>query len=239
MTLATTTQLGRSLLVLLLGTVLAAGLWLLGLGDIAWIGFIAAAVWWTPMDTDRVDHRSLPAVLSDDPLTSTSVTDLDPGGYRLIPDLSQVKVHATKLKYLRVNATVGQLRGVAEVRDVDGRRELSIHAAAPVVAFHSGNPRRDVHVLQSAFLDARSWPWITYSLDRSTWPSDRIGGMLTVRDARHEVVWRLAEVCVSRDGDLRVRATTTLSRSAFGVSGYRWLVGDQVRVTVDATVRPE
>lgn len=223
-------HLNRSLAVLLLGTFLAAGLWVLGLGGLAWMGFVAAAFSWPALDANPA-----PA----DAPTCVPVVDPAAGSYTLVPELSSIRLRVTKLRWVRVTATLGQLHGAVELAEVDGRGELSVEAAAPVVTFRSGNARRDVHVLQPVFLDARAHPWVTYTLERGPWPGERMKGTLTVRGTSLDVEWRLDAVRPGEhDGDLEVHARTTISRTAFGVTGYRWLVGDRVDVTVDATVRP-
>jgi len=223
-------HLHRSLVTLLLGTGLAACLWLLGFGGIARMGFVAAAVSWPALD-------ARPAAA--DAPTSMPLVDPTAGSYTLVPELSRIRLRVTKLRWLRVTATLSRLRGACELGEVGGRGELSVEAAVPVATFRSGNARRDVHVLQPVFLDARAHPWATYTLERGPWPTDRLTGRLTVRGTSHAVDWRLDAVRPGEhDGDLAVRASTAVSRTAFGVTGYRWLVGDRVEVTVDATVRP-
>jgi polyisoprenoid-binding protein YceI len=129
--------------------------------------------------------------------------------------------------------------GQALVTDDPGSCRTTVSTAA--ASFATGNPTRDRHVRGPAFLDSASAAHLTFA---STLVSRRpdgvwdVAGTLTVRGVAAPVSFVVDDWYVRDDGQVVAAVQGTVSRSALGVRGYRWLVGDRVRVDARIVLVP-
>jgi polyisoprenoid-binding protein YceI len=106
------------------------------------------------------------------------------------------------------------------------------------VAAHlrTSNMTRDAHVASAAFLDSAKFPeirFVAHSIRPTAefaWVCD---GQLTVRGIAHPQRWAVSVHPSSTEDVLSASVSGTVSRGDFGVSAYRWLVGDRVEVFVE------
>ena len=119
-------------------------------------------------------------------------------------------------------------------------RFYQAHVAASVATatFNTRNSARDRHVIGPAFLDARHHP--TLRFDGSVAPDHRtVAGTMTIRGIEAPVTFLIRNVNWSRQQRrLHVSIKTTLQRSTFGVTAYRWLASDDIVVRVQASLVP-
>lgn len=156
-----------------------------------------------------------------------------PGRYVVDPRNTVVHFTVRKLGLFPVRGTFPGASGTLDVSDDVLRSRLV--AAVPAAGFTTRNPRRDRHVIGPAFLDATRHLTLRFE---SSEVRAAAGGKWTVVGSMivHGVavpVLFSARV-VATNGRLTVGAETTVRRSSFGVSAYRWLASDDVHVLVDA-----
>ena len=111
----------------------------------------------------------------------------------------------------------------------------SVWATVDANSFESGNARRDGDVISAALLDAESHPDIVFrsSLVRGDGDSWVVTGDLTIHG-----MTRPLELAVStteaEGGTARISAAARLDRRQFGITGKRGMVGNDVRLLIDA-----
>lgn len=259
------TRLRQGAVVLAVGTLLAAVLWWVGGAEYAWLGYlIAAMTWagWGPAGAAPVAAGPLASAASSGSGSATSgepvrLTGLPEGCYDVLPGASRVTVRVRKLRVLTVRAGLDDPSGALVL--AGGQVTASVDLAA--ATFHSGSPRRDVHVLGPDFLDARRHPTLRFTTgpahagaqhpdgasavlvrDRA----DRLGtrtstdgsvvqvsGHLEVRGERAPIVWTVTDLTHDPvTHEVRGRATTSVRRSELGMQKLLWLAGDEVDVEV-------
>lgn len=126
----------------------------------------------------------------------------------------------------------------------------SVSIEIDVASIDTRNPQRDAHLRSPDFFDAANHPQITFrttAVRRSEQGLVAIGP-LTVRGTTKETQFTLTPAGAGKDSQGRARlgfrATTTLSRSAFGVSwsqvyeGGSVVVADDVEVVLDLQLIP-
>ena len=120
------------------------------------------------------------------------------------------------------------------VAQVDGR--------ALFIEVGSVNTRNDVRddFLRKIFFNVKRYPYITFTVSRVVFDDQgprRIIGEISLRGTTQPVVFEvlpLDQPTVSSNGATLVwRATTTIQRSAFGLTGLSALVSDEVDIMVD------
>lgn len=171
-------------------------------------------------------------------MTSTitaSVTIPVAGHYRLDPERTTITFGTRHLFGLGAVRGGFRLReGTIRVRDP--LEASSATATISAASFQTGTMGRDVSVRSPRFLDAEHHPGITFTstgLDR-----DDVGwvlrGALTVRGTTRPLDVRVEQL--RQDGTrLRLTATASVDRYAFGITALRGLAGRRLRLTLDVT----
>ena len=227
------TPIRRTAVALLTGAISAFALWVVGLEQLAWLGFFVSAVWWA----SPASQRHVPAETRSGGFLPAALAEVAPGTYDVVAAETTVEVRARKLRYWTVRADLSPVTGTVRVGTPTAASE--IRASVPAATFRSGNPRRDMHIIGPQFLGAERYPHLRYHsvTVRVLGPSlVESVGELTVRGVSRPVAWLVDGIATAPGGStFRLRARTTIVRSDFGLTSYRWLVGDSVDVDVDLT----
>ena len=141
------------------------------------------------------------------------------------------------------NLGVRRVRGVVPVQagsvttDADGR-VLCVRAVLDAAGVDTANARRDRDLRAPRLLGVEQVPTWSFEADGGEQDGDgwRVTGLLTVRRPC-AVVLSVGPAVPMPDGDLRVRATTSLDRRDAGVRAPRVLVGRHVEVELDVVLR--
>ncbi len=224
----------RTAAALMTGAMVAVALWVVGLEQLAWLGFFASGIWWA-LPTSPAGP--VPASARPAGLLPATVDDVAPGTYDVVSAETTVEVRARKLRHWTVRANLSPVTGAVLVGTTTEASQ--VRASIPAATFRSGNSRRDVHIIGPQFLDAQRYPHLRYHSQtvRVLGPSlVESVGELAVRGVSRPVTWRVDGITWSPGGStFRLRARTTIRRSDFGLTTYRWLVGDSVDVDIDLT----
>ena len=225
-----------------LGAGTCAVLWLVGFPTLGWLGFVFAALVWPtlrprggiePLD----EHAGNTATHHADP-GDAAVPELVAGRYRICGAESRVTFTVRKLGLFTVRGSLANLQGQAEVDRAGGCRfEASVDAAT----LQTRNTHRDRHVVGKAFLHTERYPSISargeLTVRALALPSSQTA-QVAICGVTQPVTITIHSAAVLADRDLRVVAETVVHRSRFGVTGYRWLVGDTIGVRIEAAVEP-
>lgn len=242
MTMSTSTAaVLKTCVVLLVGAALFAGLYWAGLREVAWIGFVVAGLMWNAVPSgrpgdfgDTIEGKRGNHQGGDDVMHPIAFTDLKRRTYVATPG-TRVTIRVPKLRLFTVRAGLDQVSAAVEVDPATGH--LDVRGSVPVGTFRSGNARRDIHVLGPAFLDASSHPSIRFhstGVELAAGGRAVITGDLTLHGHTLPVTWDVANLTANRSGTaVRAVAETSISRSAWGMTAWRWLAGDVVQVRVD------
>ncbi|MET8150711.1 YceI family protein [Actinoplanes sp. NPDC049668] len=161
-----------------------------------------------------------------------------PGTYRIDPRRSTVRFTATHVFGLKPVDGTFKIRSGTLV--VAARPELStVSAELDSASFTTDDKRRDADVRGRRFLAADAHPVIGFRSTGLTRTAEgwRLAGVLGVRGGSAPMVLELVDATPAGDG-YRFRATAVVDRVAAGVPAGRWIIGRQVRVTVDCRVEP-
>jgi polyisoprenoid-binding protein YceI len=165
---------------------------------------------------------------------ATPELSVPPGRY--LVDTRHTVVHfcVRKLGLFPVHGTFTGASGTLDVPDDVQRSRLV--AAVPAAAFTTRDPRRDRHVTGRAFLDATRHPTLRFessgvrpAAGGAGWT---VSGTMVVHGVAVPITFSTRVTAVN--GRLTVTADTTVRRSSFGVTAYRWLASDSVHVVIDA-----
>lgn len=159
--------------------------------------------------------------------------EVSPGVYHIDPAATTVRF-ATRAVFgllpVRGSFTVDHGR-ILVTEDVgDSTVDVVIRAAS----FESGNPQRDGHVRSSDYLDAAAHPEIVFRGREVSRSAEGAGvrGSLTVRGVTRPTVLTLGPV-VTDDRCLRVQATTSVDRYAFGLTKAKGMTGRHLAITLE------
>ncbi|MFI9610448.1 YceI family protein [Streptomyces sp. NPDC052023] len=131
---------------------------------------------------------------------------------------------------LPVRGTFTLRAGTADV--AEPLAESSVRAEIDAAGFRTGNAVRDAAVRSQRFLHAERHPVITFVSDHVS--PTAVSGQLTVRAVTRPV--RLTVVRCELLGDaFTVRATTSVDRTDFGVTGSRLMTGRVLDLTLEVT----
>ena len=223
----------RSMLPLAVGALAWALLWLLGAGQWGWLAFLTAGLALSATGTNADDSRADIAAVPREPLDAA---EIPPGRYVVDAGRSIVRLRVRKLGVFRVDGRFTEVTGTIDV-DPDLTRSRTV-AAVAAASFRTRNARRDAHVIGPAFLDAARHPMLRFAGSQVVRSADddgsvSVSGTLTVRGTARPVTFCVRVVAAS-GARLELVAETTLRRSDFGVTAYRWLAGDTIFVRVEA-----
>jgi len=174
-----------------------------------------------------------------------STASLAPSTWIVDPDHSDISFRVRHMGVGRVRGTFTLASAELAVAD-DGTAASSVSAVLDAASVFTGNEQRDRHIRSADFLDVEIHPIIEFA---STQVRDVHGdsftvvGDLTIHGVTHTV--ELAAECLGTvddpSGGERVgfMATTTISRTAFGVDihlGFgagNVVVADTIEITID------
>jgi polyisoprenoid-binding protein YceI len=237
---------------LALGTLSCLALWLVGAGQLGWLGFVLAALAWPAFARGggaRADDRqwngddvTVGAPRGGSSRTAGGAAEAvapSPGRYLVDPQATVVHFTVRKLWLFPVHGTFSGASGTLDVSEEVQRSRLV--AAVSARSFLTRDPRRDQHVRGPAFLDAAHHPTLRFESNEVRGAADggwTVRGALTVRGVAAPVTLSVQRADVAEAGRLMVVAGTTLRRSSFGVTAYRWLAGDELQVRIEAQLQP-
>lgn len=157
------------------------------------------------------------------------------------PAQSEAQFVVRKFWFVHVRGTFPDLSGT--LRRVDRRigADLGeVDATIPVADLRMGDAGDRERVLGPDFFDATQYPRIHF--DSDPFPMDELvsggalRGVLALRGERHPVTLKLQPSdCPRQPLACVIRASGTISRSAFGMRSLRGVVSD--RVTIDLRIR--
>jgi len=157
------------------------------------------------------------------------------GSWPLDPLRTLVHLHASVLG-IGADCLVDVRSGTATV--ADGGRTGTVTAEIDLTTFRSGVRRRDDHVKSADFLDVARHPLATFTASWTGGLPTRLDGELAVHGVTAPVTLQVELVPDGADG-IAFRATTQVSRRAFGVTRTRYVLADGVDVVIEGAARHE
>jgi|CXWL01.1.fsa_nt_gi polyisoprenoid-binding protein YceI len=161
--------------------------------------------------------------------------------YTLDPAHTQV---AFSIERFGFNYVLGRFDAVSGEVSLDQARPAnsSVIATIQTASVSSGNPTRDEHLRAPRWLDAAQFPTMEFRSTsvRQTGPeSAEVTGDLTLHGATHLVVLtvtlnQLGALPNNQQPGAGFSATGVISRSQFGMTTATNLIGDEVRITIEA-----
>jgi polyisoprenoid-binding protein YceI len=155
-----------------------------------------------------------------------------------------------KVRHLMISNVKGEFTRVkaTAVFDPSNLAAASVEASIDVSSINTREPQRDAHLKSPDFLDAATYPEITFRSKKFTIAGKdafEVNGDLTIRGVTREVNLLVEDVTPeAKDpwGNFRrgATATTTINRKDFGLNWNMaletggWLVGDDVHISIDA-----
>ena len=169
-------------------------------------------------------------------MASTSLQrSIRPGTWTLDPSRSTATFVVRSLAG-KVRGTIPIVSATVKV-EADGSVS-AISAALDAGGFNTNHAKRDADVRGAKFLDADSWPTLTYSAAGADVTSNgwTVNGNLVVKDTAAPV--ELAAELVNVAGDVAsVRATGVVDRRAAGLTAMpNLMIARNLAITLDATL---
>jgi polyisoprenoid-binding protein YceI len=120
----------------------------------------------------------------------------------------------------------------------DPHEGSTAHASADARSFLSGNKIRDRKVKSKAFLDAETYPEISFASTSFRQTDDvwRLGGILTARGVAAAANFTIESLELEAE-DIVVSATAKIDRYAHGITAARGMAGRHLWLTVDVRAR--
>jgi len=160
------------------------------------------------------------------------------GTYTLDPERTAIRCDCKAMfGAFTVHGTFRLRQGQVSINAEPARSSVS--AAIEAASFSSGNGKRDADVRSAALLDADGFPDITFTsvavrADGDGWAVD---GSVAAHGVTQPVTVQVSEA--RADGDaVRFRATATLDRTSFGITGKKGMVGRTANLIIDAVAVP-
>ena len=235
---------------LALGTVSCTALWLVGAGQLGWLGYVIAALRRPACSggggrADEGQWNRDDAGLAEPPGRGSPRTGgrpgegaaLPPGRYLVDPQRTVVRFTVRKLGIFPVHGTFTGASGTLDISE--DPQACRVVGAVPANSFTTRDPRRDRHVIGPAFLDAAHHPTLRYeSSEVAAGDGWTVHGTMTVRGVAAPATFSVQPPNLTEAGRFTVVARTALRRSSFGVTAYRWLAGDDLQVRIEAEFLP-
>jgi polyisoprenoid-binding protein YceI len=157
------------------------------------------------------------------------------------PTHTTVEFSIKNFFFLTVKGSLTELAGTILLDDKDLRRS-SVDATIKAASIATGIQRRDTHLRAADFLEIDRYPEIHFQStqvepgrDRDTL---RVTGPLTIKGQTREVVLDVTEVdrsCSPSGQEVAYYcALLEIDRFDFGVTHLRGLIGDKVKITINA-----
>lgn len=159
--------------------------------------------------------------------------------WQLDADHSSVEFSVKKLFLITVRGRLTKLSGSIVLHE-DSLKDCSVEATIGAASIDTGNQKRDAHV-RSTFLGVNDYPEIHFHSSEVGRGKDRdmlkVKGVLTIRDTNKDVMLDVTEVDRSRSPNgeevIYYVAETELNRFDFGVSAWRGVVGQKLKVVIN------
>jgi len=159
--------------------------------------------------------------------------------WQLDADHSTVEFTVKKLFFITVSGQLTKLNGSITLHE-DSLKDCSVEATIGAASIATGNQKRDSQV-RSTFLEANNYPIIRFQSSEVGRGRDRdmlkVKGVLTIRDTNKDVVLDVTEVDRSRSPNgeevIYYVAETELNRFDFGVTAWRGVVGQKLKVVIN------
>ena len=168
-----------------------------------------------------------------------------PVTYKLDPNHTIVLAQWDHFGYSHPVANFGQVDG-SLVYDAVNVAASSVNVVLPLAGLNSFVPDFDEHLRSADFFDAAKFPKATFKSTKVEAAGEgklKVTGDLTVKDITRPVVLdvtlnKAADHPMTKAPTIGFDATTTLSRTEFGVGNYAPAVSDEVelRITTEASV---
>ncbi|MBE2292515.1 MAG: polyisoprenoid-binding protein [Xanthomonadaceae bacterium] len=168
-----------------------------------------------------------------------------PVTYKLDPAHTNVLAQWSHFGFSNPFANFGQVEG-AVVYDPDNVGNSSVQVTLPLSGLEAFSPKFNEHLRSADFFDAARFPNATFKSTRVEAAGEgklKVTGELTIKDVTRPVV---LDATLNKAGvhpmtkapTIGFDATTTISRTEFGVGAYAPNVGDAVtlRITTEASV---
>jgi polyisoprenoid-binding protein YceI len=157
------------------------------------------------------------------------VTAPAPGSYTIDTSASKISFATRHMFGLGAVHGVFPIRsGSVDVADPAGDSRLRVEVE--VAGVDSGNPGRDKQVRAKGLLDAGTYPLMVFA--GGVGEGGTLAGNLTVRDVTKPLTLRVLEIS-AQPGSFTARATATVDRYAFGVTGKKGLAGRMLELTIE------
>lgn len=167
-----------------------------------------------------------------------------PVSYKIDPSHTDVLATWSHFGYSNPSAHFGQAEGTI-VYDADDVSASSVEVTLPLAGLNSFTAAFDEHLRNADFFDAAKFPAARFKstkVEAAGAGKLKVTGDLTIKDVTKPVV---LDVTLNSAGEHPMKkvpaigfdATTTLSRTEFGVGKYAPAVSDEVRIriTTEAT----
>lgn len=164
-----------------------------------------------------------------------------PSAWQIDPAHSEAQFGVRHMGISTVRGTFTKVSGAAHYDPADTRND-SVEVAIEAASVDTRVSMRDNDLRSDHFFDAQKFPSISFKSTtiESAGPNKlKVMGDLTIRGITKRV--ELAVEGPSKpvnDGNghlhMGVSAAATIDRRDFGISGYQGMVGDEVKLTIDA-----
>lgn len=162
--------------------------------------------------------------------------------YRLDPVHTRVLFAIDHAGYSRALGTVSGSEGVLHF-DPQDWRSARLEVQVPIARLDLGDAKWNAATLARNLLDGERHPsarFVSTAIEPIDDTHARVRGQLTLRDVTREVVLDVTLNALKRYPLPPFRrtagfsATTTLSRSAFGITAWPGVIGDEVQLRIEA-----
>jgi polyisoprenoid-binding protein YceI len=157
------------------------------------------------------------------------------GAWTIDPSTSRISFRVRKVRVITVRGTFPVRAATLEIGP--GPTLVRLEATIDAAGFSTGNSQRDADVTGPRFLGTERFGDITFRGSRllTDEKGPRVEGVLTVRDKSRAQTLAIdsGASTIEDDGRLRVRATTTVDRIAYGIDAMRSIVAPTLAVTLD------
>lgn len=168
-----------------------------------------------------------------------------PVTYKLDPAHTNVLAQWSHFGYSHPFANFGDVEGVL-VYDAADVGNSSVQVTLPLSGLEAFSAKFNEHLASADFFDAARYPNATFKSTKVEAAGEgklKVTGDLTIKDTTRPVVLdvtlnKVGEHPMSKAPTIGFDATTTVSRTAFGVGKHAPNVGDEVtlRITTEASV---
>lgn len=111
----------------------------------------------------------------------------------------------------------------------------SAQAKIETASLDTRNARRDKDLRSARFLDAASYPYLTFrssKIEPSGAGTFHLHGELTIRNVTRPVILEVTYPPISEDGKVTFQATTSITRQNFGLNS-KMPMGSEIQITIE------